>query len=410
MTELRSDANEEILIDHAAWDKIFQITDGAAAACMTCSACTAICPWTEMRGEGTGIHDLIRGAQLGLDRQPDLLWLCTACGACESRCPREVDITRVVLGLRQLAWHKRSTPAGLPSVLWGVLTDGNPWGGLPSERAGWARGLELEPHGPESEFLYFTGCTNAYDPRAQRSARSLVEIFRHGGLAFGALGEEEPCCGDPAWSLGNFSFLEYLVDANVQRFGDAGVRKVVSASPHSNYLFSRVYPDQGATFTAAHYTELLAELVDQERLVFPTGKEGHGVRVAYHDPCYLGRKLGVYEDPRRVLAAIPGVELVEFAGNRAEALCCGGGGGRMWQETGAGERFGDLRMAEAQELGVDLVVTACPYCVACFEDGVRAVGAGAPGVFDLAELVAYALADGVASLTRPDRSAARLTG
>lgn len=396
----------ELTIDHSAWERVSQATGGAANPCFQCAACTAVCPWGEVRGDGVSIHRLIRAAQLGIEGEEDLLWLCTTCGACETLCPRGVDITRVVLGLRQLSWQQRTTGEGLASVLWNVLGDGNPWGAPPSRRMEWAQGLTLEPYTADHDFLYYTGCTGAYDPRSQRIAKSLVEVFARSGCSFGSLKEDEPCCGDAAWSLGDLAFLRHTAARNVERFAEAGVHKLVSTSPHCNHLFATVYPQEGAEFTALHYSELLANLLEEGRLDWARDGDPGRVRVAYHDPCYLGRKTGIFDAPRQVLAAVPGIELIEFEANREQAVCCGGGGGRMWQETRVEDRFGNARMDEAAALAVDAVVTACPHCVTCFQDAHTSTGKRAPPVFDLAEVVASGLSVGVkALLRRPERAA-----
>lgn len=379
----------DLVLDDAAWERVLAATDGAAAPCYQCGVCTAICPWGLVRDEATSVRKLIRRAQLGVDDVGEELWLCTTCGACEARCPKGVEVTKVVLGLRRLAWQERRVPKGLPSLLWDIYFDGNPWGRPPSQRAAWARGLELKAYEPSDEVLYYVGCTAAYDPRAQKVARALVQLLRGAGVAFGTLGEAEPCCGEAALSVGQQEYAQELIRANIARFQEAGVKTVVTTSPHCYDTFRRHYPPLGAEFRVLHYTEYLWQLVQEGRLRL---EQPLPLRLTYHDPCYLGRRHGVYEAPRDLLRSVPGVELVEMEASREEALCCGGGGGRMWLETAANERFANLRLQQAAVTGAQAIATSCPFCVACLEDGLKVLPGAGMRVMDVAEVLALAVA------------------
>ncbi len=378
------------VLNDSAWERVMAATGGAAAACYQCGVCTAVCPWGLVRDEATSVRKLIRSAQLGLDCPGDELWLCTTCGACEAGCPKGVEVTEVLRGLRYLAWQDRRVPKGLPSLLWGLHADNNPWGRPPSERTGWARGLQVPEFGAECEILYYVGCTACYNPRMQKIARALVGIFHAAAVRFGTLGEREPCCGEAAHTLGQADYTREIVAANERLFAGAGVTTLVTISPHCYDMFRNKHFAGGppAGWRPLHYSEYLAELIDAGRLRFDRPMP---LRVTYHDPCYLGRRNGLYEAPRRVLQAIPGVELIEMEENRAEALCCGGGGGRMWQETAAGERFADLRIAQARATGAEVVATTCPHCVTCLEDSASANGAAPLRVADVSELAAASL-------------------
>ncbi|OGK97014.1 MAG: hypothetical protein A3J45_05680, partial [Candidatus Rokubacteria bacterium RIFCSPHIGHO2_02_FULL_69_13] len=254
-------------------------------------------------------------------------------------------------------------------MLWAIHWDGNPWDQPPSQREAWAKGLGLTPFASGDEALLYIGCTGAYDRRSQRIARSLVALLRAAGVKFGIL-RDEPCCGESIRTVGQEEYLAEVVAANTERFREAGVQTLVTVSPHCLDMFRAHYPPWDG-FRPLHYTEYLAELVDAGRLRFARELPG---TVAYHDPCYLGRRHGIYDAPRKLLAAIPGLTLVELPLSREDALCCGGGGGRMWLETHAGERFGDLRIREAQGTDVDWLATACPFCVLCLEDSAKVLG------------------------------------
>jgi Fe-S oxidoreductase len=366
---------------------VVQATDGAAAPCYQCGVCTATCPWGLVKKEHLSVRKLIRCAQLGIDGWDEALWLCTTCGLCEERCPREVPIIDVILSLRGLSWRERQEPGNLRSLLWGVYWDGNPWGRPPSQRSRWAQDLELPQFSPEDEILYYVGCTASYDRRMQKIARSLVTLFGEAGVRFGTLGDGEPCCGEAVASVGHDEYAQEIIARNAKLFEEAGVATVVTTSPHCFEMFARRYPDPSGRFRPLHYTQFLAQLIDEGRLRF---EQSLPMRVTYHDPCYLGRRSGIYEEPRRILEAIPGVELVEMARSRAEALCCGGGGGRMWTETPAGERFADLRAQEAADTGAEALVTACSFCISCLDDSLKTAGVTMP-VLDVSEVAAMAL-------------------
>ncbi|TAK21194.1 MAG: (Fe-S)-binding protein [Chloroflexota bacterium] len=383
-------ALDTLMLDDALGDEVMRVTRGAAAACYQCGVCTAVCPWGLVRETGISTRRLMRQAQLGMDGAADGLWLCTTCAACEASCPRGVPIADVIVGLRDVAWRRRSVPDGFNALLWGMYADGNPWGRPPSRRSVWAAGLDVPTFAAGQAVLYYVGCTSSYDPRMQRIARALVGIFRAAGVDFGILGDAEPCCGEGAHALGQRPYAREIVAANEKRFAAAGVSTIVATSPHCADMFKHRYFQDEANdrWRPLHYTEYLAELIAEGRLRFVRTVE---TRVTYHDPCYLGRRNGIYDAPRQILAAIPGVEIVEMAESRADALCCGGGGGRMWQETPAGERFGDLRIEQARTVGADTLATACPHCVACLEDAAKIGDRPGLRVVDIAELVAEAL-------------------
>jgi Fe-S oxidoreductase len=322
---------------------------------------------------------------MGVDQQDGEMWWCTTCRACEEQCPRGVPIADVMLALRRLAWQDGRVPEGLSPVMWALFWDGNPWRRPPSQRAAWARGLDIRSFAATDEVLFYAGCTSSYDNRSQKVARALAGVLSAAGVSFGTLGEEEPCCGDAAYALGQHDYLRQIIEANVQRFQEAGVGTVVTVSPHCYDMFLNHYPTSDG-FRPLHYTQYLAQLIDEGRLSLDTD---FPLKATFHDPCYLGRRNDVYDPPRRVLDAIPGLELVEMEQSRADALCCGGGGGRMWMDTKAGERFSDLRVRDAVDTGAEVLVTACPHCIACLEDSLKQSGS-TMRVMDVAEVVCAA--------------------
>ncbi|MEW6033684.1 MAG: (Fe-S)-binding protein [Chloroflexota bacterium] len=357
--------------------------------CYQCSLCTASCPWNSVRT--FMLRRMLRESQFGLvDLGSEDWWLCMTCGQCTVRCPRGVPIIDVMKAVRRLLVGSGTAPARLHSAMTSLSSLGNPWLQEREKRTDWAGGLGVKRFTSGMELLYFSCCTAAYDPRAMGIARATVRVLQKAGVDFGILGSAEVCCGESARKAGNESLFRSLAQTNIESFGRNGVTRVLTSSPHCYYSFRNEYPQLGAAFEVVHFTQYLWGLVSQGRLKFSRGTK---LRVAYHDPCYLGRHSGVYDEPRRVLGSIPGVELVELPDSRETALCCGGGGGRIWMETKVGERFSDIRLEQTRSVGAELLVTACPYCLLNLDASVAAgaEGRGGVGVKDISELVAEAV-------------------
>jgi Fe-S oxidoreductase len=384
--ETESKTNESWVLDDELWEELIALTDGAAAPCFQCGVCTATCPWGLVRENAPSVRNIMRQAQLGLVHEAEGLWLCTACAQCESGCPRGVPIADVLRSLRYLLWKRRTTVEGLPSVLWSVYWNNNPWTQPPSQRSLWAQDLDIPAFdSARHDLLYYVGCTPSYDRRAQQLARSLVKLLRAAQVPFGILGEDEPCCGEGVLSVGHKPYFAELTGQASKVFQDRAVAEMMTTSPHCYDVFEGHFPDQGEDFTPHHYTQYLAGMIDEERLRF---QKDVPLKVTFQDPCFLGRWHQAYEAPRRLLCAVPGVELIEMRNHGPDALCCGGGGGRMFMETAAGERFSDLRVKEAAETGAEVIATACPFCIACLEDSIKALKLDDLRVLDIAEIAA----------------------
>lgn len=397
-----SQSVDSVLLRDETWERVDKATGGAAAPCFQCGVCTAICPLGLVKGETISIRKMVRQAQLGLPGWADGLWECTTCLWCESRCPHEVNITKAILGLRQLAWNEREVPEGLPTLLWDIYFDGNAWGRPPSERPLWTKGMTVKEFSPDDEILLYVGDDAAYDRRIQKVARALVSLFEAAGVTFGTLREREPSCGDAVRSVGHEGYAAEIIDANARLFQEAGVKTIVTVSPHSYDMFANRYPNLSGEFRPLHYSQYLLELIEGERLKFENELP---LKVTYHDPCYLSRRNGICDEPRQVLQSIPGLELLEMERSREDTLCCGGGGGRMWMETAAGERFSDLRIPEAAATGAEVLVTCCPYCLSCLEDSLNVIGKSKMRVMELAEVALLALqSEAVASDAASGRS------
>ena len=215
------------------------------------------------------------------------------------------------------------------------------------------------------EILYYPGCYLSFDPRLKKVAVATANILNKAGVNFGILGSKEVCCGESIRKTGDEDLFIQLAKENIKTFIDNGVKKILVSSPHCYETFKNEYPEFMVHFEIVHMAQYLSELINSGRLEL--NKE-YVKKITYHDPCYLGRHNDIYNEPRNVLQKVSGIELTEMIDSREESLCCGGGGGRIWMDTPKGERLSDLRLEQAIETGAEVLVTACPYCIANFED------------------------------------------
>lgn len=362
----------------------------AFKSCFQCGLCTASCPWNDVRTFMP--HKKITESKFGLvELSEEDWWLCSTCNMCVSRCPRGVAITDVIRAVRNVTLDSvpRAVPASLKNALGSLKNAGNPWGGARGDRAEWVKDLDVPSVSPGKETLYFSCCTPAFDPKMGSIARATATILKETGANFGILGAKESCCGESVRKAGNFSLFETLAKSNIKAFQESGVKEIVVTSPHCYGAFKNEYPELGGEFAVAHISQYLARLIDEGRLAFtkPFAK-----KVVYHDPCYLGRHNGVYDEPRKVLCSIPELTLIDEKRTRENTLCCGGGGARIWMETKKGERFSDTLVEQALELGAEVLATACPYCILNFKDSVLTMGKeDVLEVRDISEIVSEVL-------------------
>ncbi len=388
------------IIDDARWERLYELTGGAAAICFQCGTCTASCPWGLVSEDTVSIRSLIRDGQLGLPVNVSHLWLCTTCSYCEAFCPRGVDISGVILGLRQMAWESRASPEGFPSLLWSIYWNNNPWSQPPSQRSNWAKDLDLPLYNPaRHEILLYVGCTSSYDRRAQQIAKAIVLLLREAGVSFGVLKDDEPCCGEAALSIGHKEYYREVAEQAAKILHENEVDRLVTVSPHCFHALKNENPYLGNEVRVDHYTSFVADLIEAGRLSFQAGIQG---TVTYHDPCYLARHNQEIEAPRRILASIPGLNVVEMKRSGKNTLCCGAGGGRMWLETEPGQRFADLRIHEAKQTGASILATACPFCLSCLEDSLKGLRMNDISVLDLAEIVALSIQEPVVQVDAAD--------
>jgi Fe-S oxidoreductase len=335
--------------------------------CYQCGKCDAVCPWNRVRQ--FSIRKIIREAAFGLTEiESDDIWRCTTCGTCPDRCPRGVDQIALGVSLRRIASSYEVFPAeAKPAIIvrGSLATEGNPMGEERATRADWGKDVGVGQFVEGTEVLFFGCCYGSYDPRMKKVARATARLLQRAGVDFGILGSAESCCGESTRKTGAEDLFRKLAKQNIKAFVDAGVKKIVVSSPHCYETFKNEYRDFMVNFEVLHITEYLCQLVDEGRLEL--GGE-YPRRVAYHDPCYLGRHNGVFDEPRSLLERIPGLELVELPDSRQRSLCCGGGGGRVWMDTPKGERFSDLRLEQTTGVQAAVLATACPYCITMFED------------------------------------------
>lgn len=335
--------------------------------CYQCGLCDTVCPWNRVRD--FSMRRIIREATFGLtDIETEEMWRCTTCGNCPRQCPRGVQIIEAGVSLRRISTEYGVFPAPVSpvkGVAASLLGKGNPLSEDRDKRGAWAEGLSVRPFSEEMDILYFPGCYLCYDPRLKKVAKATAEILNKAGVNFGILGDQENCCGESIRKTGDEALFKRLARENIKTFVANGVQKILVSSPHCYHTFKNEYPEFMVQFEVVHIAQYILELIEAGRLEL-SGE--YGRKVTYHDPCYLGRHNGVYDQPRQALKQVAGLELVEMSDRLENSLCCGGGGGRIWMETVKGERFSDLRLEQALGAGAEVLATACPYCITHFEE------------------------------------------
>jgi succinate dehydrogenase/fumarate reductase iron-sulfur protein len=351
------------------------------ALCIKCSICHSACPAAiDERFLGpsaltasfrfiTDSRD--EGCDERLKPMADNIWLCTQCNSCTIFCPKLLKCADAIVDDHCLVVESGTIPRTVKDVLESVYKYSNPMGTHQSKRMDWARDLNVKtfPTVTKADVLYFVCCSNAYDIRNQEIAKTMASVFDKLGVSYATLGTEEWCCGDHILRLGEKGLFEMLAEHNVEMFKRFDAEKIVTLSPHCYNTFKNDKPYSDASFNVQHYTQFLAEAIQQGKLkLSKTVKK----KVAYHDPCFLGKRNGIYDEPRQILHSINGVELVEMKRTKQSSFCCGGGAGRVWTEEAVPEKRPSVdRVKEALELGVETIATACPYCITTLEDAVK---------------------------------------
>jgi heterodisulfide reductase subunit D len=344
--------------------------------CIQCGTCSATCPTAYAMDYSP--RQVWRMVQLGLRDEvlkSQTFWLCTTCKACQVRCPRGIDLMDAMISLKEYAFgHDVNVPEGLKTFGDTIATSYNISADDNKNRQIWSQNLARIPRGVKprrrtAEVLYFIGCVSSFYPRAYSIPQALVQIMEQAKVEFTTLGGDEWCCGYPLHIAGMGDRMAEFAQHNVRKARSAGVKKVVFSCPSCYYAWAHLYPEfvDVSGIQLQHASEFLAELLSGGELALGSVEE----TVTYHDPCDLGRKSGVYDAPREVLAQIPGLEFREMSASRENALCCGGGGDVEVADQEVTMGVAGQRLAQVQATGAKYVLSACQQCKRTLQEGAR---------------------------------------
>ena len=391
-----------------------QLLDGFA--CAVCGRCTDSCP-ANLTGkvlspmhivENLKDHMVAIGHQgarnpehteptplIGQAIPEQAIWDCVSCGACMEECPVVVEHIPTIMDMRRfLVLEESKIPETGMNALLSMEQRGHPWRGTQFSRTDWAEGLDVPTiaENPGAEVLFWVGCTGALEQRSQGIARSMVKVLKSSGVNFAILGEEESCTGDPARRMGNEYLFQILAQQAIETLNGHKVTKIVTICPHCFNTMRNEYPKFGGDYQVLHYSQYVDELIRDGR-VKPIKMVN--TTMAYHDSCFLGRHNGVYDEPRNVAKAIPGLKLVEMEPRcRERGFCCGAGGGHMWIEESQGTRINHARTDHFLETNADTVGVSCPFCMQMMTEGIQAKGMDqSKQAKDVLELLAESLED-----------------
>jgi Fe-S oxidoreductase len=386
-------------------------------SCADCGRCSDNCPanavgrplsprFISIKGRDLAFKKYpLRPGQASANGQPligsiyeeDEVWSCTTCGACEQECPLGIEYIDKIVDLRRGMVDEGMVPQSLQKPLRALEKRGNPWGKLEKKRVDWTKELDeqvevkiLDGKKATADLLYFVDSITSFDDRMQAIGQATASIFAKTDVDFGILGKKEKDSGHEVRRFGEEMLYQNLRDQNIDAILSSGVSKIVTADPHAYNALKNDYSDIPPV---EHISQYLFQKLRQGDLRFKPLENG-GKVYTYHDPCYLGRHNQVYDDPRNVLDAIPGLNRVDMERCRDRSFCCGGGGLMLFYEPEEEQRMGVLRVKMAAEAGANVIVTACPFCLVNVEDAIKVAGLeGQMEAIDLTEIVAAQLAD-----------------
>jgi Fe-S oxidoreductase len=385
-------------------ETLLQTPDGKRIlTCIQCGTCAGTCPYGEyMEFPPRRIINMLRRGRIEEVYKSDSMLRCVACYACMAKCPRGIRLSDILLPLvkEQTLINHPAIPAELQKTLQNTLRYGNPMGESSRKRVAWKVTAKVpvpvmaEVQRPV-DVLWFVECYTAYYPRGQDNSRATAKLLHALGIDFAILGNEEKCagdCGQLTWESGLF---ETLTDYNMEIFKKYEFNRLITGDAHAYNAFRIRYPMYGFHYKVDHTHMLLAEKLDQLK---PKLTKKLNYTVTYHDSCCLGRRAQMYDEPRTLLRAIPGIKLVDMVHNHANAICCGGGGGGMWLDTffkeKGMERLSERRVKEAIATGADVLAVSCPYEIFRFEDALKVIPHDKPMIVrDVSELLAESLGD-----------------
>ncbi|MEN6318814.1 MAG: heterodisulfide reductase-related iron-sulfur binding cluster [Syntrophaceae bacterium] len=300
------------------------------------------------------------------------LWDCTNCMYCMENCPASIEHVPKIVNMRQ---YKVLTEADFASELQltfrNMENNSNPWGVGSHMRGDWAKdlGIKTLAENPDVEYLFYVGCSGSFDDRGKKVAVAFAKILQTAGVSFGILGTEEGCCGDSAMRGGNEYLSQALLQTNIEVMNGYGVKKIICTCPHGYNTLKKDYPNFGGNYEVYHHTEIIAGLIAAGKITFKKPVDG---LFTYHDSCFLGRYNSIYDQPRKILNAVPGMKLAEMERNLEKSFCCGAGGARMWMEEHDGERINNMRTDQALATNATNIAVACPFCLTMVTDGLKA--------------------------------------
>jgi Fe-S oxidoreductase len=400
--------NEEVFgaakLEEFTWPRLLD-----AYSCIMCNRCQDVCPATNtgkalspaaiLINERYELNKIFPSFSAGHESPRPLLdfalseeaaWACTTCNACIEVCPvGNEQMLHIIDVRRERVLAAAEFPNGLKNSFNHMERAGNPWGISADERLVWAKGLTFPvptiEQNSDPDVLYWVGCAVAFDPRAQKIARSLAEILNSAGLNWAVLGREEKCTGDLARRTGNEYLFAQMATENVAALDAVKPKVIVTTCPHCFHTIGNEYPQFGGKYVLKHHTEFIDELIRDGKLKVAANGDGS---VTYHDPCYLGRHNGIFDQPRALIRST-GARLTEPARSRSNSFCCGAGGGQFWKDEEKGnERVSTNRYRELKQTGAKTVATGCPFCMRMItEETAKEEPEMAMEVLDIAEIV-----------------------